>query len=410
MTSTKVFHTNQINAASNIITSFKDFDLVHLQAQMQSGKTGACLKTAFDLIESKNIESFHVLSAIGDLDLKNQWINKIITHFDDYYKPNSSNITQFNYYDLLKQVLVSNVYFGKSIKTIDTLETFRNSLIIIDEVHYGASNDSVICNLFNRLNIKSVLEGDSCDLLKTYNIKILLVTATAANLDAIYHNTDAPKNWGRIYMEPGVSYKGVLDYYNNNNIFSNFDINVDNIGNIIDIFNKYKSLKKYMIFRAVTKKSSIIVDLCNTLNIPVLFYDQEHTFQFDNVQPKEFTCVLIKSKLRVGKELNKQHICSIFETSLTINTDTLLQGLLGRVCGYNITNNIDIYISTKNIENIIIEFDLINRTIPKASMTRTKFVKNYIHLDNMHPKIKHGSMHTTNILSLCDADACAPIT
>ena len=103
---TKVFHNNQINAASNIITSFKNFDVVHLQAQMQSGKTGACLKTAFDLIESKSIESFHVLSAIGDLDLKNQWINKIITHFDDYFKPNSSNITQFNYYDLLHRCAV----------------------------------------------------------------------------------------------------------------------------------------------------------------------------------------------------------------------------------------------------------------------------------------------------------------
>ena len=43
-------------------------------------------------------------------------------------------------------------------------------------------------------------------------------------------------------------------------------------------------------------------------------------------------------------------------------------------------------------------------------MTRTKFVKNYIHSDDMYPTIIHGSMHTTNTLSLCDADACASIT
>ena len=149
-----------------------------------------------------------------------------------------------------------------------------------------------------------------------------------------------------------------------------------------------------MIFRAVTQKASIIQEVCKALNIPYLFYDQEHNKRFDNIKPKEFTCVLIKSKLRVGKELNKDHICAVFETSITINTDTLLQGLFGRVCGYNITNNIDIYIPTKNIEAIINEFELINKPIAEASMTRTKFVKNYINCDDLHPTIKLGSMHT----------------
>ena len=41
-------------------------------------------------------------------------------------------------------------YFGKSIKDIKELEFFRNSLIILDEVHYGSSNDSVISKLFLR--------------------------------------------------------------------------------------------------------------------------------------------------------------------------------------------------------------------------------------------------------------------
>jgi len=389
-----IFHENQINVAQEINTLFHKFDFIHLQAQMQSGKTGACLYSVFKQLESNSINSFHVLSGISDLDLKNQWIEKIETHYDDYFKSNPSNETEFQYHTLLKQLLKSNVYFGKSIKHIESLESFKNSVIIIDEIHYGSSNDSIICKLFKKLNIKSILEGNPCELLKEYNIKILVVTATAANLDAIYHNTEASENWGRVYMEPGYNYKGVLDYYANHNIYSNFNIKHDDISDLVDLLNKYKSHKKYMIFRAVTQKSSIILEVCKALNIPYLFYDQENSKHFDNIKPKEFTCVLIKSKLRVGKELNKDNICAVFETSLTINTDTLLQGLFGRVCGYNITNDIDIYISTKNIEDIINEFELINKPIAEASMTRTKFVKNYVCSDDIHPTIKLGSMHT----------------
>jgi len=389
-----IFHQNQIEVAGEIDRLFHTVDFIHLQAQMQSGKTGACLYVACKLLESNSINSFHVLSGISDIDLKNQWIEKIDTHYDDYFKPNPFNNIEFQYHTLLKQLIRSNVFFGKAIKNIETLDDFKNSLIILDEIHYGSSYDSIICKLFKRLNIKSILEGNSCDLLKKYNIKILVVTATAANLDAIYHNTSASENWGRVYMSPGPNYKSVLDYYTNNNVFPNFNINTSDISNIVDILNKYKSLHKYMIFRAVTQKASIIIEICNILNIPYIFYDQDNITQFDNIQPQQFTCILIKSKLRVGKELNKDHICAVFETSLIINTDTLLQGLFGRVCGYNITNNIDIYISTKNIEDIINEFKLINKSLPEASMTRTKFVKNYISSVDIYPNIKLGSMHT----------------
>lgn len=393
-TNVSTFHSNQINAGNEIIKQFENFNYVHLQAQMQSGKTGAGLYTAFNLVQNNHIDTFHVLSGISDLDLKNQWIEKINSHFDTYFKSNLLDNKQKQYMLLLKKLFNMGVYFGKSIKDIDNLEFFRNSLIILDEVHYGSSNDSIISKLFKRLNISSILYGEKCELLDEYNIKILVITATAANLDSIYNNTDANKNWGRVYMEPGPNYKGVVDYYNNRNIFSNFNITCDNIQPLLNILNKYKKEKKYMIFRAVTQKAHIISEVCNALNIPCISYNQESILKFDDIQPIQFTCVLIKNKLRVGKELNKQHICAIFESSLIINTDTLLQGLFGRICGYNISNNIDVYIVTKHIDDIIEEFTLINKTIPEAAMTRTKFVKKYVTDACSFPLIKEGSMHT----------------
>ena len=103
------FHSNQINAGNEIIKQFEKFDYVHLQAQMQSGKTGSSLFTAFQMIQQNKIDTFHVLSSISDTDLKNQWIEKIDTHYDDYFKPNPSNNTEFQYHTLLKQLLKLNV-------------------------------------------------------------------------------------------------------------------------------------------------------------------------------------------------------------------------------------------------------------------------------------------------------------
>lgn len=391
----ELFHNNQIKVGNEIISKFETYNFVHLQAQMQSGKTGSSLFTAFQMIQQNKIDTFHVLSSISDTDLKNQWINKIQSHFDDYFNISSiSDNLQLQYYNSLKTLLINSVYFGTNIKNIKSIEFLKNSLIILDEIHYGSSKNSIMSKLFERLGITSILEGEMCELLDTYNIKILAVTATAANLDSIYNNTEAPKYWGRVYMEPGDNYKGVLDYYKSNQIHSNFNINYENLSNLMNLLCKYKPLQKYMIFRAVTAKSDIIIQVCEALEIPYILYDRNNSTQFDNIEPNEFTCVIIKSKLRVGKELNKEHICAVYESSLSINTDTLLQGLLGRICGYNISNNIDVYIVTEHIEEIMNEFELINKPIAEASMTRTKFVKNYVASNDIHPVIKPGSMHT----------------
>jgi len=388
------FHENQINAGNQIIQEFEKFNLCHLQAQMQSGKTGSSLYAAFNLIQDNKCETLHVLSAIGDIDLKNQWIEKIQSHFDSYFKSDLLDPKKEKQLILLRKLFSISVYFGKSIKDIKDLEFFRNSIIILDEVHYGSSNDSVISKLFKRLNISPILYGEKCDLLDKFNIKILVVSATAANLDSIYNNSEASENWGRVYMEPGLNYKGVLDYYNSHSIYPNFNIKCSTIDLLVSLLNKYKSQQKYLIFRAVTQKAHIISEVCNALDIPCLSYNQENTIKFDNIKPKQFTCVLIKNKLRVGKELNKKHICAVFESSITINTDTLLQGLFGRICGYNISNSIDVYIVTKNIDDIMEEFNLINRNKPEATMTRTKFVKKYANDTASFPLIKEGSMHT----------------
>ena len=49
----------------------------------------------------------------------------------------------------------------------------------------------------------------------------------------------------------------------------------------------------------------------------------------------------------MGQELDKTHIGFVYEQSKNPAIDTLLQGLLGRVCGHNANPHIDIYVSAK---------------------------------------------------------------
>ena len=55
--------------------------------------------------------------------------------------------------------------------------------------------------------------------------------------------------------------------------------------------------------------------------------------------------------LRMGKNLEKEHIRAVIETSENPKADTCLQGLLGRCCGYRY--DIDIYIPQTFIDNTV---------------------------------------------------------
>ena len=59
-----IFHSNQITAAHKIIDEFKTKFYAQLQAQMQSGKTGASLYTVFEMIEKKMVSKYFILSVL----------------------------------------------------------------------------------------------------------------------------------------------------------------------------------------------------------------------------------------------------------------------------------------------------------------------------------------------------------
>jgi hypothetical protein len=80
----------------------------------------------------------------------------------------------------------------------------------------------------------------------------------------------------------------------------------------------------------------------------------EHDEDYDpindlNDSPDHNTLIFIRGMYRMGKVVPKPHIAFIMETSKEPNTDTVLQGLIGRMCGYGINDGEepDIYINNK---------------------------------------------------------------
>jgi hypothetical protein len=50
--------------------------------------------------------------------------------------------------------------------------------------------------------------------------------------------------------------------------------------------------------------------------------------------PEKTTVILIKGRLRAGKVVPKAHVGFVWENARTAKTDSIVQGLLGRMCGY----------------------------------------------------------------------------
>jgi hypothetical protein len=389
------FHYNQTQVGKEIIRLFEEGKhYVQLQAQMQSGKTGTCLYSLFEMIRKYKTNGF-ILSGMSDIDIKAQWVEKLKVHQHDYMAW-IDNIEERKTIPKLIENVKEHVYFNNDLKKIKTIEELRNSLLIIDEIHYGATEYSQLSNVFKVLDIQDILTGKNSSKLVEYNIKILSVSATRAVEDTIYNdptNTQVKQVWGRVYMTPGDNYKGIIQYYNANQIKPSIDFKEPNRSKIIQLLESYKSQNKYIVIRATGVKATFIESILNDLSIPIEKYDQNNTHVFDTVQPTQFTAVLIKGKLRLGKELNKTHICSVFESSdNSMNNDTLLQGLLGRVCGYNITQDIHIYIprTPEQITDLVQKFDSINRHEAIMGLDKTKFVP-----QRKANKIDH--VHTPNV-------------
>jgi len=159
-------------------------------------------------------------------------------------------------------------------------------------------------------------------------------------------------------MSPGPGYLGVPDFYRAGSIKFESQKIESTASHLFQILlaNREKYLGKYCIVRTFESSGThgIIQEGCRKLG-----YDCKHSFAGEKDikgilkdAPENPTVIHISGRCRMGQVINKGHLGMVYESSNDPNADTLLQGLLGRVCGYDTNTDIDVFVSCNSEEHI----------------------------------------------------------
>ena len=336
------FYPNQKSAAKEILTNFAtDTRYVMLSAQMQSGKTGCALYVAFDMLVSGMIDKVFIISGSSDTALRGQWEDKIPEHFAYFcqslgwtYSNDKKKVKQFG------KVLEAGIIWRQDLLKKSDLFTDKY-LIIWDESHFAVTEKQTLHKFYEKVGLLSCIQGNTSDL-KSKNSYILSITATRCAEHSRFAGANdgvEVDDWKMVVMNPGEKYRGVQEIKAKGLLFPSFAICEKNRDALRTLFEKYSQQKKYFILRTGTpKKDAIVSTLAEAMGIPIIRYnaDTKKDINVDTLdeEPEQFTLFLIKGMLRMGKELPKEHVATVFKCAGKSKTNTTLQGLVGRTCGY----------------------------------------------------------------------------
>ena len=366
------FHPNQEATAEEIIGLIMVFQTMCmvLLAQMQSGKTGTYLKVALDSVKNGHIDHVLIISGSRDTSLRGQTNQDLVDAINSYctFIHEGEECIRSS----LKKKLTENirVFWSQDLHKITEIED--NTLIIHDESHAAQSKDNVPYRKFYiKHKLEKVLYGDDSQLRER---KIRLLNVSATPFSELICNEKVKKDFltdeersiigempltekSIIFGKPGDSFKGVSHFLRNGCIhFESERIHEGSYDHIQRTLRKSKYTNKYCIVRTrcAEKNEHLMRTIARVTGceyIPVFASnpgdDASKALDFLKCEPASKTLVHICGKARMGQVLDKTHVSMVYEQADNPNTDTILQGLLGRMCGYYNTPIPDIYLSSK---------------------------------------------------------------
>lgn len=302
-----------------------------LLAQMQSGKTGTYLFTACELLRIGIKKKVIIISGNRERALKNQTVNIVpfLTKYENYL----TKLGHIVGYKILTE-LASNitVVWGGDLKKAFISD---NSLIIIDESHYGQDYNQQL----NQFLIKSGLSATgNIEELKSKNIHIISVSATPFSEIAANNNKSQSKEI--IRFVPSSQYKSVKNMVDAG-LINGYDDWTGCLGD--NMFLIPSSEPSYAIIRVSSNKYDEVIQIANNNNWDHKIYDTtskthkkiESLNDDLSIKPTKNTLIILNQGCRMGSVLTKTYIKFCIETTASMKTDTLLQSLIGRCCGYH---------------------------------------------------------------------------
>ena len=364
-----------MNAITDVMNVYKNDTSrsVVLFAQMQSGKTNAFLFLAGEMLRLEKVENVVIFSGNRETELKDQLSELEISRFyERVYRRHLEKLNVDISDEFIDRIISKiNVVWGTELmKKLETVAT-KNTLYIEEESHFAQSVGQMPHKFIKSIGLS--LNGDSSSLIERNNYVCSVSATPFSEMSDVVHLNQNKKI---VFMQPGESYRGVSWYKEHDKIVG-FDKWQEKLQEIIArkchspawlaVMNELRTsaiaspvaeTPKWAIIR-VRGEAQVdeVKAMCASSNWYAVRYDQGNKGELKSLKdlatpPEVNTIVIIKELCRMGTVVPKQHISFVMETSTNPRTDTVLQGLLGRMCGYPggsfgycVSNDINIYIS-----------------------------------------------------------------
>lgn len=340
----------QINTARKIVMQLASNVLrtnhVMLLAPMQSGKTATCISVVNIINKSKlyknmSVNKYFFISGMNDCGLKTQTYERVKSQViganDDNICINSKN-NNSKYFVFKNSDLLS--YDG----------ILDNSLIFIDESHYGSNEKNVLTQFL----VKHGIDWKNTKDLISRNIYIVSVSATP--FDELI--SDRIQSKKMVELDTDDEYVGVSTYLEKDVIFDAEKDDIEEGGAIFDYimdahwrmeeknelgviiirtrnFNVIKNdpyvIKNFETFEMYSSGTTIQYNELND-KMELLYKNNNESKKNKRIKP---LIVLIKGAFRAGITINQKYKDIIYMVyDYSVKADTTAQALLGRMCGY----------------------------------------------------------------------------
>lgn len=363
---------------------------VTLIAQMQSGKTGTYTLTVFEMIRLGKVGQAVIVCGTSDLALKNQVLDDLDVFVKKYamYLVNETGddeVTRVTMAESIREKIqvIWGTQLQSATKTASRTKSIKGegkklpvtaekTLFVWEESHYAQSDGNQMDSFLTSLGISPNGEG-----LSKTNTYFLSVSATPmSECSDIVH---LKQSKGIVSLRTNNAYYGVKEMLEGNKIVG---YNVDNFketleraitdlviplgtkcyglirisGSARELTAKtHKSDKKVKKAKVDKNVGAHMKQICSVAtkmgwNVKLCDSSKESSINISDLsEPPTLanTIVVIKGKCRMGEVVDKTHVLFGMETSANANTDTILQSLIGRCCGYKPNKSTVLYIPDK---------------------------------------------------------------
>ena len=351
-----MFSTQQIACADNIRQKFLQTRIRYalLRAQCQAGKTGAFHRLIREMFENGDITHAYIICGSNELTLRQQAEEDAQKYNPEYYRTRE--------HDRHEEEQTIQVFFRQDFKNANNF-CIRNALIICDETHLVQRIDQELAAFLRRFNIS--MDGNP-EALVANNCYVVSVDATPYSEIASLAHKETPFEKIVVTLEPGEGYVGTEVYYNTNKqMMPTFSLTaIENRRKFVDLVHQTRcpspNRNTYVMMRLNTSRANYeterhIRNLAVENGWDVLQYTSEsrdiaitrreqqelnaktrrvipYTCMED--EPARPTIIIVRGCLRAGKVVPKYYVNFVWEGARMSNTDAVVQGLLGRMCGY----------------------------------------------------------------------------